>query len=349
MHIIKLDHDTHIWRRFLQKNNTLIFHTPEWKQLIEKSFKKVKTIYFAVLDKEDIKIILPFLYIDHPMFEKKLISCGFIEYGGPAGKPDSKTLEIVFDEISRKYKNRADYLEIRQGLTEFTATLDKIDLIKKTEYKRFITRLGNSKELWKKISKQRRKAVRKAEKEGISVREIRMGDLNDVYNIYLKNMKIFGSPPLSKNFFENFFKILVLNNLARGFGAYYKGKLVALLIGYTYRNRIHIIINVSDHNYLNYRPNDAVHWAFMKWGCENGYNIFDWGRVREESGQFRFKSLWASELHNLNHYYILWKSKETPRIDPTNPKYKFLIWLWKHMPLFISKRIGPWIREGLGI
>ena len=106
---------------------------------------------------------------------------------------------------------------------------------------------------------------------------------------------------------------------------------------------------MSDPKYLEHRPNDAVHWAFMKWGCDNGFRIFDWGRVREESGQFRFKRLWASELKNLNHYYMLWKANEIPRIDPENPRYSKLVWLWKHTPMFISKRIGPWIREGLGI
>ena len=349
MEIIRLDMEDGLWRKFLAKYNTLIFHTPEWKMFIEKSLGRVTTDYYAVIDEGEIRFMLPLIHVKHPVLGSRVISCGFIEYGGPAGLIRPEYLDAVVAEVSGRYSKGADYLEIRQGIEDFDSMLSRGSFRSRVDYKRFITKLDSAESLWGRIDKQKRKAVRKAESLGVSVREVGKNDVGELYELYLRNMKAFGSPPLPKAFFDNFFGILGDAGLAKGYGAYHDKKLIALLIGYTYRKRIHIIIAVSEGKFLQLRPNDAVHWEFMKWGCENGYEIFDWGRVREDSGQFGFKRLWASEMHDLNHYYLLWKSKELPGIDPTNPRYKLMISIWKRAPLFISRRIGPWLREGLGI
>ncbi len=35
--------------------------------------------------------------------------------------------------------------------------------------------------------------------------------------------------------------------------------------------------------------------------------------------------------------------------DPNDPKYLMFVWLWRHMPLSLSKRLGPKVREWLGL
>lgn len=347
--ILHVEKDNKMWKEFLNKHDSLIFHTPEWKEFIEKSFSGVKTDYIAVTENDKIEIMIPLIDIKHSILSNKLISCGFLEYGGFAGDNSLENVKKLLFEIANTYSKSTHYLEIREGLESFNSVLDKTSLKKSVDYKRFITKLEDHEALWKKINKQKRKAVRKAENSGITLKELGSSDVDEIYELYLKNMKAFGSPPVSKAFFENFFSILSKKGLAKGFGAYYEGKLVSLLVGYTYKKRIHVIVAVSDEKFLQYRPNDAVHWEFIKWGCNNGYQVFDWGRTREESGQHKFKSLWASEMHDLRHYYLLWKVNEIPKVDPTNPKYKMFIKLWKILPISLSRKMGPWFREGLGI
>ena len=179
----------------------------------------------------------------------------------------------------------------------------------------------------------------------MSTRELRAEDVPDLYGLYLKSMQSFGSPPYNTQFFMNFLEL----GMGKIFGAFFEGKLVAALVGYCYQKRIHVIISISDEVQLQHRPNDAMHWAFIKYGCEQGYELFDFGLTREGSGQHEYKEKFGSQMHPYHQYYLLLKKKEIPRIDPTDKKWKFAVAVWKQMPLCISRRIGPWLRAGLGI
>ena len=255
----------------------------------------------------------------------------------------------MLNYIYGKYPN-VDYIEVRQGIEnkEYDAVLDKL-MKKSTEYKRFVLNLTNEEDIWKNLDKQKRKAIRNAESYGIVVKDIAEKELSEFYKLYLRNMRAFGSPPYSKRFFSNFFKHMISNNMGKILGAYYNQKLVSALVGYCYKDRVHIIISVSDDKFLSYRPNEAVHWNFIKYAINSDYKYFDFGRVREDSGQFRFKKEWGCELKDLNHYYLLIKADQMPHIDPNNKKYKLMIKIWKRLPIKATKIIGPWLRSGLGI
>lgn len=352
MNIINLDpnNESHleIWNEFLEKNPHLIIHTPEYKEFIENTFKKTKTEYLAVIKNDDenedkIGLILPIQIIIHPFLGRKIISSAFLEYGSFSGEENEDLVREILHYINRNYSNEYDYLEIRQGLENFNKFLEK-NLIKRQEYKRFELKLIDLETNWKLIQKEKRKAIKKSEKEGIIVKEINNEQINEIYDLYCKNMKQFGSPCFPKQYFKNFFDL----KLGKCFGAYYNDKLVSLLLGFCYKDRIHLIIAVSDKNYLWSRCNDTVHWHFIKFAIKNNYKIIDFGRVRAESGQFEYKRKWGCELKDLDHFYDLYKIKELPNEDPKNPKFKILTEIWKNLPLIITKKLGPWAREGTG-
>jgi FemAB-related protein (PEP-CTERM system-associated) len=346
MEIIELNKPDNEWKEFLKNNTHRIFHTPEWKEFIEKTFK-IKPVYLAVKEKGQILQIFPLIIIKHLIFGNKIISNPFQEYGGPAGSIKKQHLDSIIDFIKNKYSTY-DYLEIRQGFEEADHPFER-RLKKITEYKRFILKLKDSEYIWKELDKQKRKAIRKAEKNGIIIREVKESEIDDLYKIYLKNMKIFGSPPYGKKFFINFYDIIVQNNLGKCLGAYYNGNLISFLLGYFCSDTVKIDISVADHKYRNYRPNEALHWNFIRWACDNNYKIFDFGRVREGAGQFRFKKEFGCELKDLNHYYLFLKKKKIPNINPENPRFRVLETIWRWTPGFITTPAGPWLRKGLGI
>jgi hypothetical protein len=107
------------------------------------------------------------------------------------------------------------------------------------------------------------------------------------------------------------------------------------------------VIAVSDSNFQNIRPNDAVHWEFIRWACNNGFKWFDFGRVREGSGQFEYKGKWGPKLKELPSYFLLWKAKEIPIVDPS--QHSLATKIWGKMPLLATKLVGMRLRKGLGI
>jgi len=326
----------------------LIYHTNEYQQFIEEAFG----CNYKFFRSDDGKTVLPLVEVKSKIFGNKIISTAYLEYGGFFGECCKNNVSEILDKISKEYKENNNYLEIRGATEEIDGVLSNYpEVIKKNLYKRFVLHLdGGEEEVWRGIQKWKKKAVRKALKS-VDVKEIPFSDLEEFYSLYCQNMRQFGSPPYSQKYFQSFYKHLVSNGLGKIYGAYHKdnGKLIAALLGFCYGNRTHILIAVSDDKSQQFRPNDATHWTFIKWACQNSYKVFDFGRVREESGQFEFKRKWGAELKELPSYFILWKGKNIPLVDPSSKQYQLMLKLWKQTPLVFTKLIGPKLRKGLGI
>lgn len=328
------------WNYFLQKNDHHIYHTPQFYTFITTTFSQ-KPLYLAVMEKGKWTALFPGVFIDHPLFGKKIISVGYLEYGGFAGKKEDVPDVLAY---VKKHHGDVSFLEIRQGLEQFDAVLSKYCKTR-MEYKRFLLPLGKTGDIWNGIQKHKRKAIKKAEADGVKVRELGKDDIPALYHLYLQNMRSFGSPPYGENFFRNFLSC----DMGKIFGGFVGNTLTAALVGYCYQKIIHIIIAVSDEKYLMYRPNDAVHWTYIKYGCENGYTLFDFGRTREGSGQHEYKEKFGAEMKPLHHYYLLLKAKHIPHLDPTDRKMLLASTVWRRLPLIVTEKTGHWLREGIGI
>jgi len=330
--IIKLQQKCKEWDNFLKENNHLIVHTPEWKAFIEKTFTRTKAKYYAISIKDEIKLIFPIFHTNLSFVPNT--SSPFLEYGGPTGFATKKQMSVL-----KKYfpKN----LEVHHSISNSLLT----SFFKVKKANRFVLSLKSEEEMWAHIHKFKRKAVRLAEKSGVIVRDIPQSEISSLYKLYLKVMKRFGTSPYSKKYFVNFYKHFVAKKLGKVLGAYYKGKLIAVLIGFTASNRVHINISISDHSYLKFRPNDALHWDFIKWACNNKYQEFDFGIVWEGRGQYAFKKKWNAELKELEYFYLKPKNLS----EPFYFKFKFFPTVCKLMPTSVASIIGQFFREIIAI
>jgi CelD/BcsL family acetyltransferase involved in cellulose biosynthesis len=52
--------------------------------------------------------------------------------------------------------------------------------------------------------------------------------------------------------------------------------------------------------FLPVRPNDAIHWAAIRWACERGLHLLDWGLSDlDQPGLVAYKRKWASVEHRI--------------------------------------------------
>ena len=79
-----------------------------------------------------------------------------------------------------------------------------------------------------------------------------------------------------------------------------------------------------------------------------GIRIFDYGRSKRDTGSYRFKKHWGFEPEALHYEHRLVRATEPPNVNPTNPKYRMFIALWRKLPLDIANRVGPFISKDLG-
>ncbi len=327
---------------FLEKNEHLLFHTPAYARFISPAFQ-CEYRFVAAIENDLVMTILPIVEVKSSIFGKRIISAPYLEYGGFAG--DEKYILSILEWLAQKYQSSFDYLEIRGGMELFDTVLSSA-MIKQNLYKRFVLSLTGKDQVWDNIQKSKRKAIKKS-LSLVEVRDINLSELNSLYSLYCRNMRRFGSPPYNKEYFVHFYHHLVEKGQGKIIGAYHHGKLVAALLGLCYRDRVHIIIAVSDPVYQELRPNDAVHWKFIEWASDHGFKWFDFGRVREESGQFEYKQKWGPILLDLPSYFLIWNGKDIPEVDPK--KYNLVVKLWRYMPLRVTKIVGHRLRKELGI
>ena len=71
---------------------------------------------------------------------------------------------------------------------------------------------------------------------------------------------------------------------------------------------------------------------------------FDFGRTRADSGKRFFKRKWGAVEKPLNYYYLMKPGHVMPRILPENPAFSPAIVLWRHLPRWVHRSVGPLVR-----
>ncbi len=94
--------------------------------------------------------------------------------------------------------------------------------------------------------------------------------------------------------------------------------------------------------------NDFKYWELMRRACERGLRVFDYGRSKRGTGSFAFKKNWGFEPPPLHYEYRLFRGDAVPQNNPSNPKYRALIALWRRLPRRSSNALGPMIVRNLG-
>jgi len=93
--------------------------------------------------------------------------------------------------------------------------------------------------------------------------------------------------------------------------------------------------------YLKYSPNDFLYWNSIKYGSENGYDYFDFGRSLINSNNFKFKSRWGGVSKSLRYCYY----PATIEIKPPQQEFSYYAKIWSYIPGSIIKILGPKIRK----
>jgi hypothetical protein len=76
--------------------------------------------------------------------------------------------------------------------------------------------------------------------------------------------------------------------------------------------------------------------------------VFDYGRSKRGTGSFDFKRNWGFEATPLAYEYRLLARDSVPQNNPSNPRYRALIALWRRLPMPIANALGPAIVRNLG-
>jgi lipid II:glycine glycyltransferase (peptidoglycan interpeptide bridge formation enzyme) len=93
--------------------------------------------------------------------------------------------------------------------------------------------------------------------------------------------------------------------------------------------------------------NYVLYWEMIRDACQRGFRRFHLGRSTSQSGGEEFKRKWNGESKQLYWYFYRPDGGEMPELNVDNPKYRLAINAWRRMPLWATRRIGPWIGRAI--
>jgi FemAB-related protein (PEP-CTERM system-associated) len=288
--------------------------------------------------------ILALTHIQHPIFGNYLTTASFGSYGGFA-YVDNESRDLLLAEARRLAADLGvEYVNLRFDAGEQTPPDGWVQHPVYCTY--LLDLIPDTEALLHTFSSDHRNHIRKSLKKGFTVKFGHLDLLDDAYEALARSMHELGSPYHAKSYLKAMAESL---GEALEFAVLYapNGRLagagVFILHGKVATNLHANILRAYRSDYAG----EFLYWKVIERYCQRGYQIFDIGRSLIGSGNETFKLKWKPRKRLLAYWYALKPGAELPAINQKNPKFQAAIWLWKRLPAFIVRPLGPFLIRGL--
>ena len=329
------------WDRYVAEHSqSCAYHLIAWRQVIRKAFGHCSYYCMATGADGEVKGILPLVLLKSPLFGMFLVSLPYFNYGGVL----ADNLEVTQALLDAATKNAesigVSHIELRheQRLDLGWPKKDhkvsmRLDLPPRFEY------------LMRAFPSKLRAQIRRGEKDGMYVRTGGVELLDDFYKVFCRKMRDLGTPVYGKYFFKEI--LGTFSKDARLCCVYLRNQILAAGFLYGFRQTLEIPWAASDRRYARIAPNMMLYGSVLRYACEQGYKVFDFGRSSKGSGTYLFKMQWGAKPVELHWYYWLKHGGSLPELNPQNPKYALAIRIWQRLPVSITTFIGPRVAKYL--
>ena len=340
--------------RILSSNETLILPDAlaqaagfialdSWMKFVEKIYGF--PLYRIVAEEQNqIVGVLSLARVKHPIFGDFLTTAPFGSYGGFA----FSSVEVR-DVLLKKARRVAKDLNVEYVNVRFDAgkTNPPDGWIQHPNYKTYRAELSSDPEkLLALYSSDHRNHVRKSLKKNFSVKFGRLDLLDDAYEGLALSMHELGSPYHAKKYLRAMAESL---GDTLEFAVIYgpNGKLAGAGV-FIFQGDVATNLHANIlHEFRSDYAGEFLYWLVITRYSEKGFRIFDMGRSLIGSGNEVFKSKWKPEKVLLAYWYSLREGVTLPELNQKNPKFQFAIWMWKHLPAFVIRPLGPFLIRGL--
>jgi FemAB-related protein (PEP-CTERM system-associated) len=314
------------------------FHRVGWKSVIERAYGHATHYLCADVD-GTIEGVLPLGHIRSRLFGNALISTPFAVYGGAIGTSETvrTALENAAEDLAVHLN--VDYLELRTQ-TRTRPSWEFTDL-----YVTFRKTLDPNPEAnLAAIPRKQRAMVRKGIKAGL--RSEVDGDIDRFFYAYSTSVRNLGTPIFPRKYFAILKSVFAED--CELLTVVKDGETISSVMSFYFRDEVLPYYGGGTDRARELKGNDFMYWELMRRACEKGVRVFDYGRSKEGTGSYSFKKNWGFSPAPLSYQYRLVKTSQMPEVNPTNPKYRMLIQMWRRLPLWAANRLGPFISRSLG-
>jgi len=327
------------WDTFLKQQPSTSYHHSIWLDVIKKSFGHNSSILVALDQNQNILGGIPLTFFSSKIFGKFAVSIPFVNYGGVISNYIDIAKALIQKTQTLCMEQQLSHIEIRtmqDGLSD--NSLDK-------KVSMVLELPATDDALEKQLGTKVRAQYKKAEEHTPTYKVGKLDLLDDFYKVFSRNMRDLGTPVYSKTWFEN---ILCAPDIKSSILVVYmnhKPVSTGFLVGNDMTLEIPWASTIQSANAKN--ANMWMYRRILSYAITEGYRFFDFGRSTMGAGTFKFKKQWGAKPYQHHWYYLLANETEKPELNPDNPKFKIFIFMWKLMPIWLTKIIGPQIIKNI--
>jgi FemAB-related protein (PEP-CTERM system-associated) len=326
------------WDEFVELTGGTFFHLSGWQKIIGNALGH-RTYYRYCERGGKVVGVLPMARVRSALFGDALISTPFLVYGGILAEDADIEALLVKDATKLANKLGVDYLELRNRVASGRPWVNR------DHYATFSRHIDPDPEVnLRAIPRKQRAMIRKGIKAGLRA-EVD-DNVDRLYEALLACKRNLGTP---------FFDARYLRAVKDEFGekaeiltVLHDNEIVASVMSFRYRNEILPYYGGGGLLARDLKGNDFMYWSVMEKACQEGVEVFDFGRSMVGTGAYRFKKHWGFEPQPLSYEYLPVRKQALPSLNPSNPKYQRLIRMWQKLPLPIAARLGPPLARRLG-
>lgn len=197
--------------------------------------------------------------------------------------------------------------------------------------------------LFARLESSVRRAIRKSEKEGVTVEVSQSLDaVREFYKLQCKTRKKHGLPPQPFAFFQNIQKHVLSVNQGIVVTARYQGQPIAASVYFHFGQHAIYKYGASDENFQHLRGNNMVMWEAIKWYRRKGIKRLELGRTSvANTGLRKFKLGWRAEEYPIEYWkYDMRRRRLMTDTDRAAGWYNHAFRL---MPMLLSRAIGAFL------
>jgi FemAB-related protein (PEP-CTERM system-associated) len=289
----------------------------------------------------DTLAMLPLVSMKSMLFGRFLVGLPYLNTGGVLAMEEEAANCVIDQAIATADELNVNYLELRHEVRHLHASLNH-ELTEKVHMRLELP--AASDDLWQNFSPKVRNQIRKAEKAQVTIEWGQHDLLPDFYAVFSHNMRDLGTPVYAHRLFSSI--LTHLPDAAEICIARHCGQAVAsaVLIHGQGTSEVPSASSLRAANPLN--CNMLMYWHLLKRAIERGQNVFDFGRSTAGSNTYRFKAQWGAIPHPAAWQYYVRKGNVSD-MRPNNPKNQRRVAVWKRLPVWLTRLLGPAVVRGI--
>ena len=314
-------------------------HLPEWSSMIRRTFGH-EVFYLVARESELIRGVLPLTKVNSKLFGNRMISQAFSNYGGPLTKCPAATAALCKRAVELATEHGCESLELRSTdlyPCDFYLRTDKVSM--------YLPLVSDPDEMWQRLKPEIRNRIRKAKKSGLIAVSGGLELLSEFYHVWAIRMHQLGTPCYPEKLFRNILE--TFPKLSRIFVVRQGNQTVAAAFNYSFNGLAQCRWAGTRVEFNRLAPNTLLYWSAVSTYCLAGVQMFDFGRSTPYSSQYEFKRRWGAQPVQLHYQYWTRPGHKLSLTKPDNPKYRNKIQMWKKLPLWMTRLVGPQISRSL--